>query len=520
MKNSKEFIQNIILKGTPEEKRELYGFDSKTPHRIILKKFKYFTRGNYPRYFTSPSAPFHDDMVMDMISSYYGENVLEAAFRGSAKTSLKKLFDTFVLLNDKDNFRKYMKVLTKDLKNSKQIVTDVYNMMVEVRYIYGDVFEKEGDTKREETMGSFTMKNGRKYASGTVGQTQRGHLQDAYRPDWNWFEDTEDRDSIRSMVITQGIMDKCAEAIDGLSKDGSMFVTCNYISDQGTVQWLMDKPSMRVRMTPLLTDDKDNTSVTWNRYSEADVIKIRKDADDFFGEFQVDPANSENKFFPLDRLNEDIKNATEPIKESAGVKYWKHYQPHHRYGQGSDHSEGVGLDSNTLSGFDFTTGELVYTYANNKIAPDLATHEFARVGGEYGHCIYAPEVNNKCGGTAITTLKSLKYPNIYQFVIPSQHGERKSKKLGWETNRKTKYTAFYDFRKDYNDGLIKIYDVNVLKEMKAYSNSDLQETTVGLITRHYDLLQSSIIAWQMNKYAEKSADTESYNNSLNEYCDA
>jgi len=520
MKNSKEFIQNIILKGTPEEKRELYGFDSKTPHRIILKKFKYFARGNYPRYFTSPSAPFHDDMVMDMILSYYGENVLEAAYRGSAKTSLKKLFDTFVLLNDKDAYRKYIKVLTKDLKNSKQIVVDIYNMMIEVRYIYGNMFEKEGDIKREETRGSFTMKKGIKYVAGTVGITQRGHLQDAYRPDWIWFEDVEDRDSIRSAVITQGIIEKSEEARTGMATDGSFFVTCNYISDQGTIQWFMDKPSVRVRITPLLTDDKDNTSVTWDRYSEADVIKIRKDTDDFYSEFLCDPANSENKFFPLDRLNEDIKNATDPIKESAGVKYWKHYQPHHRYGQGSDHSEGVGLDSNTLATFDFTTGELVATYANNRIAPDLATHEFARVGGEYGHCLYAPETNNKCGGTAITTLKSLEYPNIYQFIIPNQHGDHKSKKLGWETNKKTKYTMFYDFRRDYNDGLIKIHDINVLKEMKAYSNVDLQEEAVGLITRHYDLLTAACIGWAMNKYAEKSADTESYNNSLNEYLNA
>ena len=153
MKNSKEFIQNIILKGTPEEKRELYGFDSTTPHRIILKKFKYFTRGNYPRYFKAPSPPCHDEWMLNIIRAYYGEiNYLNIASRGLAKTTLKKLFDTFVLLNDKDNFRKYMKVLTKDLKNSKQIVTNVYNLIVEVKHIYGDVFEKEGDTKREETM--------------------------------------------------------------------------------------------------------------------------------------------------------------------------------------------------------------------------------------------------------------------------------------------------------------------------------------------------------------------------------
>ena len=335
-----------------------------------------------------------------------------------------------------------------------------------------------------------------------------------------WFEDCEDRDSISSIVITQGIIDKCAEAIDGLSKDGSYFVTCNYISDQGTVQWFMNKPSVSSRITPLLTDSKDNKTSTWTIYSEADVEKIRADADDFYGEYQCDPANSENKFFDIELLRENIKNAKKPIKESAGVRYWKNYIPHHRYGQGSDHSEGVGLDSNTLAVFDFTTGELVATYANNRIAPDLATHEFARIGGEFGNCLYAPETNNKCGGTAITTLKSIGYPNIYRFIIPNQVGDRKSKALGWYTNSNTKRTMFFDFRKAYNDGLIKIYDENVLAEMKAYSNADLQETGLALITRHFDLLTAAVIAWQMHKYAEKKSGTESYSQSLNAYINA
>lgn len=283
---AKEFVKNIILNGTSEEKKELFRFNFQTPKKIIAKKFKLFSRGCYPRYFREKAAPFHDDFVDDMIRSYFGENMLEAAFRGSAKTSLKKLFDVFVLLNDEDSYRKYIKVLSRDLKNSKQIVTDVFNLMVEVRDIYGDVFEKEGDLKREETMTGFTMKNGRKYTAGTVGQTQRGHVQDAYRPDWIWFEDIEDRESIRSIVITQATIGRIGEAIDGLSIDGSYYVTCNYISDQGAVQWFINRPSVKSRITPLLKDSSDNKSATWDVFNEAKVAQIRKDTDDFFGEYQ------------------------------------------------------------------------------------------------------------------------------------------------------------------------------------------------------------------------------------------
>ena len=513
---AKELIREIIKTGTAEEKRRLFTFNAETAKNLVCKKFKIFSRGMYPRYFKQHSAVFHDEQIRKMIDSYYGLNYLKAAFRGSAKTSLKKLFDVFVLLNDEDGFRKYIKVLTKDGKNSKQIVTDVYNLIVEVQDVFGDVFEQEGDMKREETMSSFTMKNGRKYSAGTVGQTQRGHIQDAYRPDWIWFEDVEDRDSIKSTVVTKGIIDRISEAIDGLSKNGSYFVTCNYISDQGSIQWFMNKPSVEVSITPILERGKP----TWDIYTLEDIDKIKKDSDDFYGEYMCDPKRSTNRFFDIDKIEADMLKCAQPISKSAGVNYWLRYKPNHRYGQGSDHSEGIGADSNTLAGFDFTTGELAYTYANNQISPDLATHEFARVGREFGNCIYAPETNAKCGGIAITTLKSINYPNIFRQVNETKIKNIQSDKLGWETNSKTKYNMFYEFRTDYNDGLILIYDVEVLKEMKAYSNSDLSDSVIGLITRHFDLLTAVVIAWQMRKYAQQNSAMKSYNSNYKKYIDS
>jgi len=526
---SRKIIEDVVLNGTPAEKKELYGFDSQTPRRILLKKFKIFTRGNFPRYFKYKSAPFHDDWGLKMIASYYGENHLNIAGRGLAKTTLKKLFDVFVLLNDRDNFRKYIKVLTKDLKNSKQIVTDVYNLIVEVRGIYGDVFDQEGDVKREETMTSFILNGsprwdgsislngeGRKYAAGTVGQTQRGHIQDAYRPDWVWLEDCEDRESISSVAITEGIISKLGEAIDGLSKDGSYFMTANYISDQGVVEWVKNKPSVITTITPLLSNSKDDATANWIIYSAQDVAKIRNDTDDFMGEYCCDPAHSQNKFFDLARIDADLQKAKAPTRESASVKYWVDYTPSHRYAMGNDFSEGVGLDSCTLCLFDFNFGSVVATYAKNDIAPDLATHEFMRVGREFGNCLIIPETNSKCGGTAITTLRAENYPNIYkQKNVKSIHA--KETKWGWDTNSSTKYMAFYEFRKDYNDGLITIYDANLLKEMRAYTNADLQESAVGLITRHFDLLMAAIIAWQGRKVAVASSNAKSYSAAYDKY---
>lgn len=510
---SKKYIKYIVLEGTPAERRALYGFNKDTSNEKVLKKFQLFTKGNFIRYFKEEDAPFHREMILNDIRSYRGENEVDLGFRGDAKTSLGKLFLVFVFLNDEDHYRKYIKVLCRDIINSKQIVTDVYNMCLELSHIYGDVFQQEGKRKQEETMASFTMKSGVKFTAGTVGTKQRGHLQDAFRPDWIWFEDIEDKESISSQTITAKVIQLCDEAITGLSINGSWKLTGNYISDTGSVQWFLNKKNIIKIITPILSSYKvENGKLvtgipTWSVFTFEKVKALEQDSEDFWGDYMCDPNRSKNKFFDIERIDQDMKLCTPPKKTSGLVKYWAFYLPHHRYGMGSDHSEGIGIDANTDAIFDFNTGELVVTYANNEIAPDIATHEFARIGGEYGNCVWGPEINNKCGGIVLTTATNISYPRLYEQKKMRMGQEFPSGKFGWETNSKTKNTMFFEFKRDYNDGLIKIYDIEVLKEMKAYGNADLQEKTTGLITRHFDLLTAVVIAWQMRGEEKKNTRT-------------
>jgi hypothetical protein len=498
---SKQKIKEIILNGTKAEKLALFSFDVSMSDEKILKKFQLFSRALYPRYFKHKNASFHDEMVLGFIKSYKGGNFVLLAFRGSAKTTYKKLFDTFALLNDDGQFRKYMKVLTKDGKNSKQVVTDVYNLIVEASSLYGDVFAKEGDIKREETMNSFTMKNGRKYASGTVGQTQRGHIQDAYRPDWIWFDDVEDRESIESLSITEGIIGKCDEAITGLSIDGNYVLTGNYISEEGSIQWFMDRKNSEKMVIPIAKDGEP----TWDVFTKEDIQRMKEDSIDFYGEYMCDPTRVADKFFNIDKIEADMKLCVPPNYVAAGVRYWGYYLPHHRYGLGADTSEGIGRDSSTLGLWDFTEGTLIATYANNMIAPDLFGYELMRVGREYGNCILAPERNNT-GHATIVAMQ--EYPNMFTERRQGTLQTKVTDKIGWITNRKTKPQMFFEFRKDYNDGLIKIYDKDVLKEMKSFTTADLIGDGTSLVTRHFDLLTAVVIGWQMKNYAGYAVDTE------------
>jgi hypothetical protein len=502
-----EIIEEVILRGNKEQKKILFNFNSENTNEEILKKFQLFTQSQYIRYFKGTPAPFHNEMVLNLIRSYRGERNINIAFRGSAKTTLTKLFVVFVLLNDTDKYRKYLKVLSRDIKNPKQIVTDVFNLCLELRHIYGDVFEREGDKKREETMSSFTMKSGVKFTAGTVGQSQRGHAQDAYRPDWIWFDDIEDRESASSTVITEGIISRIDEAITGLSKGGSWTVTGNYISEYGSIQWFLNKENTIKQITPITV----NNIPTWSIYTLAEVEIFKKDSEDFFGEYMCDPTRSEGKFFNLDKIDEDLKKCKPASLKIGDTKYWFPYLSHHRYGIGADTSEGVGLDSNALALFDFTTGDLVATNHSNTIKPELFAYELKRVGTEFGECVIAPEINNMSGGIVIVTLKNM-YQNIFRATDRSKVNDVETQKLGWHTNARTKPQMFMDFRRDYNDGIVHIYDEQVLKEMKSYSNTDISDAK-SQTTRHFDLLTSVVIAWQMkNELKDKNVATVFYPN--------
>ena len=511
---SKEYIKNIILNGTPAEKRALYSFSSKDNNEKVLKKFELFSRGNFIRYFKSEDAPFHKEMAKDFIRWYRGENVRELAFRSAAKTSLFKLFLVFVLECDEDHTKKYIKILSRDLKNPKQIVTDVYNMCLELIPIFGNPFEKEGDKKREETMGSFTMKCGVKLAAGTVGQAQRGHVQDAYRPDALVFDDVEDRESVSSSVITQGIIEGCDEAITGLDPvQGSWLLLGNYISENGVVQWFLDKSNATTRITPIM----DNTgNPTWSIFSKEKISQLKKDSLDFAGEYLCDPSKADNKFFDIDRINTDIQNCPAPLWIKEGVKEWSVYENHMRYGIGADTSEGIGKDSNAFVMWNYRTGEQVMSYHSNEIKPELFAYKFIQKAREFGDCIVAPEINNYSGGLVIKTVRdSYIEDKIYRHTDPRNYRDTESTKLGWYTSSLSKTNAFMDFRKDYNDGLIKIKDPDLLREMKMYTEQDVSETGNSLkVTRHFDLLMSAVIGWAAKGYMLNQNKSIQVNNSF------
>ena len=243
--------------------------------------------------------------------------------------------------------------------------------------------------------------------------------------------------------------------------------------------------------------DKIEPSIYIGEVCNIEVEEDNSYVTESFVVHNCDPTRTGDKFFDITKVKAMLERATPPTKVSGLIRYWDVYNPSHRYGMGGDLSDGIGKDSCALGLFDFKQGKLVASADDNLTPPDLFTYEGVRLGGEFGNCIFAPETNNTCGGIAIRVLKEEQYPNIYQKEITDKVNNVISTTLGWHSNRKTKPDMFYEFKKDFNDGLIEIPDERVLKEMLAFTKLDLQDARSSAITRHFDLLTSCFVEGTM-----------------------
>lgn len=502
--NSSTKIKEILASNDPVALKSLFAFNKADPIPRVLAKFQLWARYNFPQYFSSEDAAFHRAIDLHNLRVYRGEldQFVNIAFKGAAKTSRTKLFIAFVITCDMDHFRRYFRVLSADSTNSTQISTDIYNMLVSPRVagLYPEIFAKT-QAKREETMSSFTTATGVKVYADTVGTSQRGALQEEARPDFVWFEDFENRATLRSAKNTIKIWDNMEEARTGLAKQGGCLYTCNYISEMGNVHTLVTKPmsSKVVLIVPIM----ENGVSSWpSRYSLAEIEQMRLDDEDFDGERMCKPSASKDIIF--DRETLDGMTAIQPVREVADFKMFYAYDPSHRYGSGHDVAGGVGLDSSTSVFIDFSTipAKVCATYANNLIKPDTFGDEIKREGDYYSLPIAGIEKNNH-GHSTISRARQLEV-NLYKKEKDETKVNTTSAiEYGWHTNALTKPKMIFDLVKAVNDGLIQLSDRNLIQECKNYTRNDLidDQRDPRLTTRHFDLLTAAAIAWQMKDHA-------------------
>jgi hypothetical protein len=196
--------------------------------------------------------------------------------------------------------------------------------------------------------------------------------------------------------------------------------------------------------------------------------------------------------------------AIEPIRTVAGFKIFKEYNPKHRYGSGHDVAGGVGLDSSTsvFINFDTIPAQVVATFQNNMIKPEIFGHEVRRETQFYGDNLAAIERNY--GTEAISTARQLEVKLFKTQKKDSKIGDFVPTEYGWHTNALTKPKMLLALSKAVEDGILILNDPDLIQECKSYTRNDLLEEVRDprLTTRHFDLLIAAAIAWQMKDFAE------------------
>ncbi len=506
-------ILKILNEGTLAQKRALFAFNKDTSSTEVRKKFLIWARWYFPKFFPSKDALFHESMDLGNLNVYFGneKTFLNIAFRNSSKTTRTKLFTAFVIANDENHFRRYIKVLSKDSDNSRQFVTDVYNLLVSssVKTLYPEIFEKT-DAKREERMSSFTTATGVKTFSDTIGTDQRGDIQDAYRPDFIIYDDIETRKSLMSATVTHSIWLNMEEARNGLAKDGGSIYLANYISERGNVHKLVQIFENKI-IIPIARKEKGFWIPSWpERYTSEEIDLLEAECKktpegDFEGEYLSRPSAAKDVYFDRERVDRQIPR--EPIETIAGLKIFKKYDPSHRIGSGHDVAGGVGLDSSTsvFIDYDCFPMQVVATYKNNEIKPDVFAYEIKRQCDRFGQNYCAPEKNY---GSTIDILKTI-YPTSK--LHQTQRTGDKIKfidavEYGWDTNSATKYTMLQGLAKAIENGHIELNDQDLIAEARSYTTGDLMDKDVDprLTTRHFDLLMACAIALQLNAFVKSS----------------
>jgi len=99
------------------------------------------------------------------------------------------------------------------------------------------------------------------------------------------------------------------------------------------------------------------------------------------------------------------------------------------------------------------------------VDPDLLGDICSDLGYSYNSAMIAVESNNM-GIATIIRLKNLQYHNLFvREVAKDKQAEKSTDRIGWNTNKATKRVMIADMIRFYRDNVVKIKDIDLIREM-------------------------------------------------------
>jgi len=182
-----------------------------------------------------------------------------------------------------------------------------------------------------------------------------------------------------------------------------------------------------------------------------------------------------------------------------GFKIWKDKEPGHEYVVGVDPSGGDGSDFAGIDVWDKDTLEQVAQYYG-KIRPDELA-EITKIAAVYYNEAFVGVENNMLS-TILFLIKI--YTNYFFTTRIDERTRKRTKKVGWNTNTKTRNVMIDDFIIAFEESTLKINSTITLRDMKTFVKKEngKREHADG---KHDDALFAGMIALQMRKHWKPAA---------------
>ena len=292
----KQQVEEILGK----MKAEARPFEDDTPEaqsaRIErAKEDKFFFFKTYlPHYFSSPSAPFHYELV-DLLDTI-GTPVAVAAPRGFAKSTIT----TFAYPVHQICFklRRFIMLISDTEEQASSFAGFIKLELEENERIKQDFGELR--TTGDWSDSSFVTKNGVKVLARGSGQKVRGLRNRQHRPDLVVIDDFENDQTVKNPRIVdkklKWILEAVYPSIAGAGNKGSLFIINTLLSKKSVQALLLDNEEFITRKYQAL--DQAGQSLWPTMYSTEDLLKTKKTIGSlsFNKEYQNDPRDDEGYF--------------------------------------------------------------------------------------------------------------------------------------------------------------------------------------------------------------------------------
>jgi hypothetical protein len=192
-------------------------------------------------------------------------------------------------------------------------------------------------------------------------------------------------------------------------------------------------------------------------------------------------------------LSKDRKATIVP-NEKGYVKVFKPPQPNMYYVIGADVAEGL------ITG-DYSVGVVlddkcdVVALWHGHIDPDLFGKELVALGYYYNEAYIGCEANNH-GLTTLKSIISYDYYNVYYSKTYDKVADEITKKLGWQTNQRTKPMMIDKLAEFVREFLVGIPSIDIIKELYTYVIDEKGKTNAQQGS-HDDTVMALAIAIQV-----------------------